>query len=652
MKLYTTNNYKGSHSAFGSNHPRVFEAPDEIFIKGMAHDKNTLAPIFGRLLPNNYANKAILNTEHYAGKPFIAHRRGDGTYPVKSASSNQMHPVGGSCAPQQIMLSGQTFLNGTVSPKKIWQSIKNPDLLYWEGAVGGYDPQSFGASGRNYTHGYYFVYEMNRKTLEIREYSTGWNVHHEDVYWFHEDDTYIYGMGTSTYPSWAASYMVTQLNKSNLALQARGFGRNDYINSMLLIQNEEFFTYSHRFRHQSYTGAAYIGRVSFSTLEAIGTSVSYTNSLNHKYLSSTPSINYPYLRMGLRAGGFNNHGMFQNGHEYSDGSIQSVHHDYGNIGYPAIVHDSALKAAGIMRLYNMFWDGTGSNELRIGRCNIDISGAKDEDPGFDFMPCTITSSKGITIPNKETFCGASGKYYTGSASNGYKGTAVRYFEDGTGSYLLVSGDYESNGTDGQQNAFWVFEITNHTASVTSNKAENDSLVLDLIQTVDMGYPSVNFFAPDRDHKKFIAMSRDSTSHKFFTWNSSTKQFTTASSINGEILRLATDSKGRIFSFHQDAQEDNIHLESLTLPNSVSVVMDQERYAYSGTTVNAVATVDVFNYQGTRLSKTVNLEILGTDAVFAGGGKTKTIQTSASNSSSVQIDISGPTFVRVNGTVSA
>ena len=652
MKLYQSHHWGTPETANSNPHNSVvFESPDEIFLAGMAHDKTTLAPIFGRKHPGHYGHKQKLMVEHSGGKPYSCHRRGN----ISAASDNHMHPVNNEHCSTGRLLGGQPFMNGTTSPRRVWQSTSNPDLLYFSGSAGGYDSQTYSASGRNYTHGYWFFYEMNRKTLEIRSNKSGWSVHYADCYFFHEDDDYLYGISAGDYPSWHAAYAVTIVNKSTLSPMARGLGNTSYTNYLLGIFNDEVYMASGSFRGAN-SGALGIQKFSFSTMRHATTGNYYSTSLTHKSSASGgPRMDCNFLRMGLRAGGFSGDWVNHTTLNFSDGSAQNVKHHAGAIVKPGIVHDAALRASNVLRTYQMYFRNTGTFPLGISRCNIEINGTEESDNGFDLMDCTITSSKGISVPGRELF-GGSDSYHDGSASHGYQGYDVKYFQDSpsgpTRGYLLVSSAYESTTTSATRKKFYVLKITNHTASVTSDLQENDSLALDLIQEVDVGYQITCPYAPDRDHKKFVAMNRDGTEHKFYSWNSTTEQFSTGNSIFGEILKMGTDSQGRIFTFHQNAGSDEIHLESLSLPNKVEVQMDQDRYSYSGVTITATAKVNVYNYEGTRLAKTVNLEIVGEGANFTGAGKTKTVSSNSSSDLSVSVDITGPTFVKINATVSA
>jgi hypothetical protein len=659
MKLYKTLNYssEGKTLRADTHNSVVFEAPDEIFLGGMAHDKDTLAPIFGRLHPGHYGHKTKLMLEHTGGKPYVAHRRtSSGSYPVITASQNHMHPVNGEHASTGLMLGGQPFMNGTTSPRRVWQSTSNPDLLYFSGSYGGYDPASWSASGRNHTHGYWYTYEMNRKTLEFRVANAGYAVHYADTYWFHENEDYVFGMSAGDYPTWHAVYSVHILRKSDMTMKARGLGSTYYVPQILGIFNDEVYIYTNQIR-STYCGAGYISKYSFATLEAILEQGQghYTGTVLWKNASGSPHISYSVLRQGLRAGGFSADYLNRDGKNFSDGSAQDVKHHAGALHKPAVVHDAALRAVNVLRTYHMYFSGSGTFPLKISRANTEINGVVDSDNGYDFMDCTITSSKGITVPSRELFGGAGSTYYDGS-NHGYQGYTLQYFQDSpvgtTRGYLLLSSAYESTSTSALRRMFYVFKITDHTASITADLTENDSLALDLIQEVDLGYQPTCFFAPDRDHKKFVAMNRDGTEHKFFSWNSTTEQFATGNSIEGEILKMGVDSQGRIFTFHQNSGGDEVHLESLSLPNKVQVEMNQDRYSYNGITIVATAKVNVFNYAGDRLSKTVNLEIVGDGANFTGAGKTKTVTSNSSSDLSVSVDITGPTFVKINATVSA
>jgi hypothetical protein len=284
-------------------------------------------------------------------------------------------------------------------------------------------------------------------------------------------------------------------------------------------------------------------------------------------------------------------------------------------------------------------------------------------PAMDQRKCTVTSNN-AALPSTfsdSNITGSSGFFAkTGAETDANRIHNMSYFEDGGSAYLMIDFAHPSVETDPTVAAYhsiWVFKITNHTSSLTNDPSETDSLALEIIQDIQIDDSCYGLYRPTDDPKTFIAMSITSSVHPVYSWNSSTEQFTTSYSLNGNICTIGNDSSGNIYSAHKGPYgRFEIHAESVVLPNEITVVPAQTRYEYTGTTISSTVSVDAYNYLGNRIAATINLQILGsgvefTDSSATNNGKTISVTTSTSSSTAVDIDITSSSFVRITASMS-
>ena len=145
----------------------------------------------------------------------------------------------------------------------------------------------------------------------------------------------------------------------------------------------------------------------------------------------------------------------------------------------------------------------------------------------------------------------------------------------------------------------------------------------------------------------------------YVWNSATENFETDPSsdgIVGAITSIGEDSTGRIFSVRypsSNTQEmkQEIHIDSIDLPHDVKIVPEQASYNYDGSTIDTFVNVSVYDAEGNRLNKSVALTIVGSGVNFTGGGSTKTVSTSTSAETKVDIQITSASRIQMTATIS-
>jgi hypothetical protein len=104
--------------------------------------------------------------------------------------------------------------------------------------------------------------------------------------------------------------------------------------------------------------------------------------------------------------------------------------------------------------------------------------------------------------------------------------------------------------------------------------------------------------------------------------------------------VGRDNLGRIWAHDTGLGYGRLHLLTINVPVSISVVTDSSSYNYGGTTVTGNLTVNAYSYSGARLATSVKLVIDGGSMTFTGNNLTLTVTTSASADTLVPIYITG------------
>ena len=104
--------------------------------------------------------------------------------------------------------------------------------------------------------------------------------------------------------------------------------------------------------------------------------------------------------------------------------------------------------------------------------------------------------------------------------------------------------------------------------------------------------------------------------------------------------VGRDNLGRIWAHDTGLGYGRLHLLTINVPVSISVITDSSSYNYGGTTVTGNLTVNAYSYNGERLATSVKLVIDGGSMTFTGNNLTLTVTTSASADTSVPIYITG------------
>lgn len=659
MKIYETKSSAasaGSHSAEFVNPAFVAEFGDDIYILHQLHTKDKLAPVFGKKFGamGNLSSMMILhnsiNTPRDLWNTSADRTGGQSIYHGWDAN----HAV---TSNRQFQMCG-----GTAT--KVWQSIYNPSKLYY---VGNYK--------YNNTHYYVYEYDKNSKTVTKVSAASGAYFTQATIF-IHEDENYLYGIDTGGSYRHSGYCRQLRIHKGTFSYTTYGFHNRYGWARPLYVDSERILWYQDIGHWSANYPFRMIGMTKWSD------TVSNTTSYNIRRNNSS-HINNPWIDNQKADGGKAN-SMLYHGYVLTDGhTVSHINNHFWS--QPAIVgsgtHGTNLRSTHkVVRIYTLGLNF--DDEFFIVRTNIplpdhanafeDTSDGRPgglaygsaETPSCDVRLCTLSANAGLPNPITPTNgYGASGKIFRGNASHIASAINLSFFEDDTGEGFLIV-DWANPNTQNvdtnvsRQQCIFVYKITNYSASIKADLHETDSLNLALIQKIDLGYNSFGLYRPTDDAKTFIAMDWHGTSHQVYTWNSTSETFVTGSEIKGEILGIGNDSSGTIYSIHNGGgnYRYEIHTETPTLPNQITVTPASERYDFTGTTINSTVSIEAFNYAGTRIEVTVNLQIMGDGVVFTNGlatdgGKTLAVTTSASSAITENIDITSATFVRINASMS-
>jgi len=714
MKIYETKNNTSARDFRLGNHPRdntlLFEAPDRLYINGMGHDKDTLAPIFGSTF------QVFANTADWFK---LTNSLTSGHDPESNDSSLiSTHYVGSKTSGDYLNTNNRQSIMAGVSMTSLWRSSFDSNKIYFTTP----DPDG----DRNWA-ARYDIAHAHLDGFVSSQLNNGSNSRGSTCF-FHEDNNYLYGIlngrsfdtGSNAHERNSKSCFI-RMDKSTLEMTASGYRPYyDGITVILHVTSDYFIFYcTDSVGAARYTGnedgtstgttlqppQAGFGLIRFSD---DWTSTTLQQDMEHKGNGQTPTWNNPFLTILDEQGNErydDHHGTLimvpinetlRNDptlitHSTTLLNSLSIHGDTAGDFYdgsntdhyltvPAIVSDSSLKSTHkIVRTYTSV--RTVDGDYHIIRNNIpmpDNSNAfqsaashpgsnpygSSTNPAMDQRKCTITSDSNLlpTSFNDTNIVGDSGLFFeVTSESVSQRVHNMSFFMDSNNNaYLMLDFAHPQvhrYTTYAAFHSIWVFKIIDHASSLTNDPAETDSLNLKVIQEIQIDRECYGLYRPTDDPKIFYAMSISAAEHPVYNWNPTTEQFTTSYSINGNICAIGNDSNGNVYSAHKGTYgRYEIHAESTVLPNEITVVPAQTRYEYTGTTISSTVSVDAYNYLGNRIAATINLQILGsgvefTDPSATNNGKTISVTTSASASTAVNIDITSSSFVRITASMS-
>jgi hypothetical protein len=134
--------------------------------------------------------------------------------------------------------------------------------------------------------------------------------------------------------------------------------------------------------------------------------------------------------------------------------------------------------------------------------------------------------------------------------------------------------------------------------------------------------------------------------KIYDWNAGTETYDYVDAYAADIEQIMIDTSERIWIMSNSGE---LHMFSATTPIRVTVIMQNETYNYTGSTINTYANVSAWNTDGNRVVANVKLVLEGS-AEFTDVSKSKTFATSASADTQISINITGSSYSRAVASV--
>jgi hypothetical protein len=132
-------------------------------------------------------------------------------------------------------------------------------------------------------------------------------------------------------------------------------------------------------------------------------------------------------------------------------------------------------------------------------------------------------------------------------------------------------------------------------------------------------------------------------------------WTLATTISDKIVEIGRDSLDRIWYVTQSDKDGgsffpSIHLLTPTLPVTVSIVPASSDYTYAGSPINTTLTLNAINASGSRIATNVKVVIEGASMTFSDGTTIKTISTSSTADTTVNVIITGAGYTNVTASI--
>lgn len=127
--------------------------------------------------------------------------------------------------------------------------------------------------------------------------------------------------------------------------------------------------------------------------------------------------------------------------------------------------------------------------------------------------------------------------------------------------------------------------------------------------------------------------------RFYTFNS-TDGWVATGNYPTEFRMIGLDQTNRLWGASRERGYHTIHAITPTLPITISVLMANTSYVYTGNSISTTANVNAYNSNGERVAANVSLSIDGNGMIFtASNSKNTTVTTSNSTNTQVSVTIS-------------
>lgn len=172
--------------------------------------------------------------------------------------------------------------------------------------------------------------------------------------------------------------------------------------------------------------------------------------------------------------------------------------------------------------------------------------------------------------------------------------------------------------------------------------DKDNLIFE--NYVDTNVRAWGVFQVQDDWKKIAVVH--SAGLKFYNWNAGTETYDMVQDLAFDIQSVMRDSNDRIWVRQSD---DSVHMISATSPTRVEITMENSSYNYQGSNISTYADVSAYDIDNDRIVANVQIVLEGA-IYFTDDSQNKTIATSTSGDTQVDMVIKGSSYTRVLASV--
>ena len=244
---------------------------------------------------------------------------------------------------------------------------------------------------------------------------------------------------------------------------------------------------------------------------------------------------------------------------------------------------------------------------------------------------------------------------------------------GSDTYATHAAVYTTDGADGYQRNSWhmqpwqftvggtnyiTFWLVDRSASFGSGPSRWSSAAKRTMMTYSIGsgtgddvltfHSKVTFSSTNDIPRGMMPMNEAGTQMavpvvnalRFFTFNS-TDGWVLTGTYPTEFRMIGLDQSNRLWGASREKGYHTVHVITPSLPITISVVMANTSYTYTGNNISTTAVVNAYNSEGARVAANVSLSIDGNGMIFtSSNSKNTTITTSNSANTTVSVTISG------------
>ena len=143
------------------------------------------------------------------------------------------------------------------------------------------------------------------------------------------------------------------------------------------------------------------------------------------------------------------------------------------------------------------------------------------------------------------------------------------------------------------------------------------------------------------------------SAKIYSWNN-TSGWGLTTTIGEFCYGMGRDSLDRILYVTKSSRfgsyNTDLHVLSPTLPVTITVTPELDKYSYAGSTINSYLNISALNASGNRIAATVKVAIEGASMKFSDDTVVKEITTSSSGETQQNIKVTGAGFINITASV--